>query len=244
MPFGDLTFRFRWSLTLLLVLLMTLFIGLGLWQMDRAAGKRVLAEELRARAELPAAPVGGMVTDTEPLRFRKLIAEGVYESDGQILLEGRRYSGHNGFHVVTPLHIAGSDLRVLVNRGWISADSAGLPGQAPIPDGPVTAMGETHVPEPPAIVLHGGPEAAAAWGTRWPYLTMDLYREAFDFPVQPMVILLDPGADGGFVRSWPRELPKEGMHIGYALQWFAFAVIALVIYLRFSLERRHTDGEL
>ena len=44
-------------------------------------------------------------------------------------------------------------------------------------------------------------------------------------------------ADGGFVRSWPREFPKEGMHIGYAVQWFGFAVIALIIYLRFSLER-------
>jgi cytochrome oxidase assembly protein ShyY1 len=27
------------------------------------------------------------------------------------------------------------------------------------------------------------------------------------------------------------------MHIGYAIQWFAFALIALVIWLRLSLHR-------
>jgi surfeit locus 1 family protein len=57
------------------------------------------------------------------------------------------------------------------------------------------------------------------------------------YRVQPVVMLLDPAEGGGFVRDWPRELPKEGMHLGYAIQWFAFAVIALVIWLRLSLAK-------
>jgi len=237
MRFGDLVFRPRLVPTLLLALPIPLFFGLGLWQLDRAEEKGLQAQILSARANMPAVSLATPVSDTEALRFRKLVARGTYSADEQILLEGRRHGGHNGFHVITPLHIEGGDLRVLVNRGWIPSDRAGLPTPAPVAEGFVTVTGEAHIPEAPALALHGGPDAAIAWGGRWPYLTMELYRATVGYPVQPVAILLDPEADGGFVRSWPRELPKEGMHIGYALQWFAFAAIALVIYLRLSLER-------
>lgn len=95
-------------------------------------------------------------------------------------------------------------------------------------------MGQTHIPAAPALALHAGPDAALGWGGRWPYLTVDLYRAMVAYPLQPVVMLLDPAEAGGFVREWPRELPKEGMHLGYAIQWFAFAVIVLVIWLRLS----------
>jgi surfeit locus 1 family protein len=101
----------------------------------------------------------------------------------------------------------------------------------------VTVDGETYIPAPPALVLQGGTDAAAAWGERWPYLTTALYAARVDYPIQPVAILEDPADDGGFVRVWSTEPPKEGMHIGYAIQWFAFAAIALVLYLRLSLER-------
>ena len=55
--------------------------------------------------------------------------------------------------------------------------------------------------------------------------------------VQPVMMLLDPAAPGGFVRHWTRPVPNVWMHQGYAGQWFGFALIALVLYLRLSLER-------
>jgi surfeit locus 1 family protein len=103
--------------------------------------------------------------------------------------------------------------------------------------------GQAHIPAPPALVLHSGSDAAANWGGRWPYLTIDLYRATVPHPVQPVVILLGPSSEGGFVRDWPREMPKEGMHLGYAVQWFAFALIALAIWVRLSLEARPKAGE-
>jgi len=50
-------------------------------------------------------------------------------------------------------------------------------------------------------------------------------------------VLQDPDDPNGFARYWPRELPKEGMHIGYALQWFAFALIGFVLFVRLSWVR-------
>lgn len=238
MQVGDRQFRFSWLPTLLLALPIPLFIGLGLWQLDRADQKRQMALTLSARSALPAEQLTGPVADPEALRFRKLQARGQFEPNGQILIENRRYASRTGFHVITPLRIAQSDMRVLVNRGWIPAGPDGAPTPAPVPEGTLTVAGQAYIPSPPALVLHGGPEAATGWGQRWPYLTVDLYAVQAGYPVAPVAILQDPAEPGGFVRDWPRELPKEGMHLGYALQWFAFALIALVLYLRLSFVPR------
>jgi surfeit locus 1 family protein len=237
MQFGDLEFRVRWVPTLLLALPIPLFIALGVWQLDRADQKREEARVLSERVEMPALNITAPITDPEALRFRKLEARGTFEPEGQILIENRRQGNRTGFHVITPLRVDGSDLRVLVNRGWIPAGADGSPAPAPVPDGTVTVVGEAHIPSPPALVLHGGSEASKEWGRRWPYLTVDLYQAALGYAVEPVVILQDPGDADGFLRSWPREMPKEGMHIGYAIQWFAFALIALVLWLRLSLVR-------
>jgi len=238
MRFGYVKFYFRWGPTLLLALPIPLFVVLGVWQLDRAEQKREQARVLGQRAELPALELGDPITDPEALRFRKLRARGTFESTGQILIENRRQGNRIGFHVITPLRVRGSDSRVLVNRGWIAAAADGSPVAAPIPRGEVTVIGEAHLPSPPAFALHGNPEAAQDWGRRWPYLTPELYTVATGIRIQPVVILQDPDNPGGFARSWPREMPKADMHIGYAIQWFAFALIALVLWLRLSLVRQ------
>ena len=51
------------------------------------------------------------------------------------------------------------------------------------------------------------------------------------------MMLQSPQDDSGFVRQWPEPQANVGMHIGYAIQWFAFALIALLVWLRLSLQR-------
>jgi surfeit locus 1 family protein len=221
--------------TLLFALPIPLFIGLGYWQLDRADQKRELARTMTERTEMPAEELTGMVRDFAALDYRKLMARGTFEADGQIYLENRREGGRTGFHVITPLHLEGSDVRVLVNRGWIPAERDGSPSHAPAASGVVTVNGDAYVPSAPALVLGGGAQAVASWGKRWPYLTIPLFAGQATYPVEPVMILQSPHDPNGFVRHWPRDLPGPGMHIGYAIQWFAFAAIAFVLYLRLSL---------
>jgi surfeit locus 1 family protein len=234
---GDRVFRFRWMPTLLLALPIPLFVALGLWQLDRAEQKRELAQTLAERAELPKYRIQGMIEDPHALRYGPIEAAGSYVGEGQFLVEGRREGGKTGFHVITPLRLADSGALLLVNRGWIPANAQGEPTPAPIPEGALTLWGEAEVPSAPAIVLDGGGEAAKGWGGRWPYLTLELYAATVDEPVQPVLMLLDPQAPNGFVRHWSRPVPNVWMHQGYAVQWFGFALIALVLYLRLSFER-------
>lgn len=234
---GDWVFRFQWMPTLLLALPIPLFVALGLWQVDRAGQKRELGQTLEERTALPVYRIQGRIADAEALRYRTIEAEGSYLPDAQFLVEGRREAGKTGFHVITPLRLADSGALLLVNRGWIPADAAGEPTPAPVPLGPVNPRGVAEVPAAPALVLHGGADAALGWGERWPYLTLDLFAATVDAPVQPVMMLLDPAAAHGFVRHWALPVPNVWMHQGYAAQWFAFAVIALMLYGRLSLER-------
>lgn len=59
------------------------------------------------------------------------------------------------------------------------------------------------------------------------------------FPVQPVVILLDPRSPaGGFTRDWTRLDAGIAVHRGYAFQWFMLAATLLALYLFFGFRRR------
>jgi surfeit locus 1 family protein len=235
MHLRDLKLRFRWTPTLLFALPIPLLIALGFWQLDRADQKRAAARIMVQRSAMPAVELSGMVRNLDELRYRKLRARGRFELTDQVLIENRHQGARNGFHVITPLRLEGSDIRVLVNRGWIPAEPDGSPPPAPAPEGLVNVHGDAYVPSAPVLALGGGPHGAASWGKRWPYLTISLFADQAHYPVEPVVILQAASDPGGFLRNWPRELPGPAMHIGYAVQWFAFAAIALVLYLRLSL---------
>jgi len=217
--------------TLAVVCALPLLVGLGIWQLERAAQKQQLARDLEQQRALPPLALTGAEVDQPPPRYRDAVVEGRFEPERQIFLENRRHQGRRGYEVITPLHIRNSDTRVLVNRGWVPGAPRGLP-VAPAPTADVRVRGTIDVPSPPALAL-GDP---GTWGQAWPYFTVAAYSARESFPLLPFVLLQDPGDEHGFVRNWSRPEPKPWMHLGYAVQWFAFALIAAVIYLRLSFE--------
>jgi len=237
--FGHRRFRPALVPTLALLLVAPLCVALGLWQLDRADQKRALAAALAEQAAAPPLQLTALPADPERLRGRSVVLTGSFDASGQVYLEHRRQAGRDGFHVITPLRLADSELRVLVNRGWVPlpSDPAALP-TAPVPAGPVTVHGTVEIPKRPALVL-GSPPAAGT--LRWPWITPADYAATVAFPVAPLLVLQASGDEGGFARSWPHEAPDPTMHTGYALQWFTFAAIALLVWLRLSWVRREEE---
>lgn len=224
---------------LLLAILLPVFIHLGLWQLGKAEAGHTRQAELDARGgEAPAAMPGRPAT-AEQLRHRRFELRGEYEAGRQVLIDNRVHDRLGaGYHVITPLRLAGSDTRVLVNRGWIpaAADRRDIPA-APVPSGPVEVTGVAVVPGERFFTL--GPEAAASPGSPaiWQNLDLGRFRNELGEPLQPVVIRLDPGAPGGFVRDWPRADDRVDRHLGYALQWFGFALASAGIWAFFLLRR-------
>ncbi len=54
----------------------------------------------------------------------------------------------------------------------------------------------------------------------------------------PQRILLDPREPDGYVRNWLLPGTASVRHLGYAIQWFAFAATAVAIWIALGLRRR------
>jgi surfeit locus 1 family protein len=228
-------FRAQAIPTIIMVILVPLFTGLGIWQLDRAEQKRQLSAALESRRKQPALSLNLALPPTGEREFRPVVAQGRYLADKTILIENRKYLGRTGFHVVTPLRIEGSERIVLVNRGWIPRERLDGDARPATPGERVTVHGTLALPQAPAIELQLA-DTPADTTPHWPYLTLDHFAQWSGLKILPFEILQSPEDPGDLVRQWPQPQFSDAMHIGYAIQWFAFALITLLIWFRLSLQ--------
>jgi surfeit locus 1 family protein len=69
-------------------------------------------------------------------------------------------------------------------------------------------------------------------------------ESALGVDVESRIILLDPGAADGFERQWRPALgfgPER--HLGYAIQWFAFALVTVALFISLNLRQAGASGE-
>jgi surfeit locus 1 family protein len=163
------------------------------------------------------------------------VARGVFDSNQEIVQRNRALEGAPGVHVLTPLHLSGSDTTVLVDRGWIP-QSESAPNMRQVysaPQGEVLVQGQIrssqeHVGAPFDPPFTADRPRIDAW------FHVDIARIAQQtgYPLLPIFIeqLPAPG-DPALPRRDPTIDLGEGPHLSYAIQWFSFAVILLVGYL-------------
>jgi surfeit locus 1 family protein len=221
-------------------------VRLGLWQLSRLEERRAFNARLYARFAAPPVPLAALPTDTAESRYRRVALEGTWDTTREVRLVSRTRNGSPGINFVTPLRRAGTDTVVLVNRGWVYAQDAKTPAEParwrPRRDtatgvafvdvfpmglpGPATVEGDT------AVIRRLEPAALRA---RWPY------------PIAAYYLVLQPSATDTTIErdSTPVRLAlppmSEGPHRSYALQWFAFATVAVVgagVFVRADRRRR------
>lgn len=232
-------YRFRPTLlpTIAMVVAVCVCVKLGLWQQRKAEAKQALQTQLDQR--LLEAPVAlpDHITDLESWRYRRVQVHGSYDAHYQILLDNQLNDEVAGYHVITPL-LLDNGLRVLVDRGWIAAPAnhSMVPPVA-TPNGMQEVTGTAWLP-PEKFFALAPPAASPQWQTVWQNLDMQRYAHAVPFAVYPFVLRLDAASGaGGFVRDWPRPAERIEMHIGYAYQWFGFALAFAVIYIVVNLKK-------
>jgi surfeit locus 1 family protein len=211
-----------------------LTVALGVWQTRRASEKDTLQARLEQRAAERPRAVPARPVDPDDYALRPVVAHGVYVERFTILLDNRVHRGRAGFDVLAPLRIAGSEMHVLVNRGWVTGGRtrADLP-QVATPAGEQTVVGLATVPSTHVFEL--APDAVP--GRVWQTLRLDRYRAWSNLELQPIVIEQTNDAGDGLVREWDRPDAGADRHRAYALQWFAFAALAAVLYVVLNLER-------
>jgi len=244
---GRRVFAPSWLMTVATLCLLTLFIGLGRWQWDRAATKELIVADFeRANTMLEL----GTTTTRELPAFAKVSVRGVWDSERQFLLDNRTRDGRAGYEVLTPLQLPDGRW-LLVNRGWLAFEgyrdrlpdvASSLAGQL----GEVEIRGR--LGELPSYGLAGGRAAPARVGP-WPRVTSfpqtselaeALAGDGQTLRLESRVLLLDDAEPAGFLRQWQPFAAGKGpeQNWGYAIQWWSFAVLLLVLYFTLNLRKR------
>ena len=211
-----------------------LTVALGNWQSRRAEEKFALGRDLddaarRAVLVLPPTPV-----DAHGYEFARISARGEYSVRHTILLDNKVLRGVAGYQVLTPLKIAGGDMYVLVNRGWVAAGARrdSLP-QIQTPAGTATVEGIAVVPSSHILELAAKTEE----GIVWQNLVLARYAKWAGLKLQPIVLQQTSDSADGLVRAWERPDTGADRHRGYAFQWYALATTILISYVALSFKR-------
>lgn len=211
------------TLTLLSLVVGTACIALGFWQLRRLNERRELNAEVSRRRSLPAMALDSIGRWQED---RRGSAAGRLDYAQEFVLRERARSSVPGVEVVTPMLIEGSDTALLILRGFVpSADARSYtPALHREADSGAIAGTIRRVPNDSA-----GARPATVDGTfSLRRLDLSSVRGRLPYPVAATYLIADSPATltPAPLRTLPPPL-NDGPHLNYAIQWFAFATIAV-----------------
>ncbi len=221
----------QWLFIALAVSVAAACIRLGFWQLDRLQERRARNEAIRAGLSQAPIDLNEGLNSEDLSAYQRVVAKGRFNADEEILLSPRALNGQPGVHLVTPLLLADHTQAILVDRGWIPADARNLPARADYEIGdPVTVSGYLR-PGVEGTTMFFLPEPEGQ-GEKLQWQSLDL--EAIQQQVEPplvswVLVQMEPlEVDGPQPIPQPELELSEGPHLGYALQWFSFAAIAIL----------------
>lgn len=233
----SLVFKPRLMSGLAVLLGMALFIHLGQWQAGKAQRRSEEIAQFRERSQQAIHPLTGVPAQAQTLQDLPVTVRGTWESEHQFYLDNRVEDGQPGLHLITPLRIAGSQMRVLVNRGWVAWPQRNQPlPSVATPAGEMILTGIAAVPSYKRFFLM--PERED--GNPRLVMRVDMERLAARFggALQPLIVLQTSDTGDGLLRRWPEPEDRVARHRSYAFQWYGMAVALAVFYLVASLRRK------
>jgi surfeit locus 1 family protein len=181
-------------------------VRLGVWQLDRLAQRK--ARNATIETAFRERPISAaLALSDSSRRFRRVIASGSWNYARETAILGRTRAGAPGVHIVTPMTLFDGRAEILVNRGWVYS-----------PDARTVDLARWHEGDRADLIgyVDALPSSLRDTGAA-------LYVVALaDSSVTPAPAVPHP------VRLSPPPFAEEGPHLGYAVQWFSFAAIALI----------------
>jgi len=233
MRFGGRRFRPGLTTSIAAAAFLALTVALGNWQTRRAEEKLELGRRLEELARGPVLSVPSAPADASAFERHRVSARGHFVAQATLFLDNKVLKGVAGYHVLTPLKLEGGGLHVIIDRGWIAAgDRSRLPA-VPAPEGLQTIEGTAVMPGTRFVEL--APEAVD--GSRRQNLVIAREEKRLGLKLQPFVIEQTSDAQDGLARVWERPDTGVDRHRGYALQWYSFAFLTVVLYVVLNFRR-------
>jgi surfeit locus 1 family protein len=219
---------------------LAVLIGLGLWQIERAAWKNTLIAQIEARAGAPVAPLPPEQAWSNVEEYRRVSASGTFRHDKEALVytvepEERGRAGGPGYLVLTPLVLADGSI-VIVNRGFVPLGrkdpAARHEGQV---TGSVTVTGLLRLPEEKHWFTLANEPARGAWYRRDPAEIAQAFGLA---RVAPFIVDADAIPNpGGLPQGGGTRVTFPNNHLQYAITWFGLALTLIGVFAAFAWQR-------
>lgn len=219
-------------LTATTIVALAVLIALGTWQLERRAEKHALIEQIEQRAKAAPAPIEILLATGDYAAHRHATAYGTFDHARETyVFHPRADDGPTrlGYKVLTPFDLV-SGGTLLVDRGWVDEahkdPATRMEGQVA---GELELEGvlrpaskpRTFTPPPKerTFFLRDAPGIAKTLGLT---LKTTLIFEA------------SVKAAGG-PEPLPSTIDLPDNHLQYAITWFGFAIVLIVIYFRLHM---------
>jgi surfeit locus 1 family protein len=216
---------------------LAVLIALGTWQVHRLQWKTDLIATIEARRDAPPAtlPQDFDADALADLDFLRVSITGQFQHDGEMLLLARPRKGRPGTRIVTPFTVDGGPV-ILVDRGWVpvAAEDASRRAEGQIA-GATTVEGFLRVPSGGnAFMPANEPERNA-----WYIMDPDAMAAHAGVPPQPVYVEAGEAENPGGLPIGGRPVATiANNHLQYAVTWYGFAVVLLVVYVFFRRGER------
>ncbi len=220
--------------TLATLVLLPVLLSLGMWQWHRADYKRGLQKAYAEQSDTSPLSLAEALSDPEGRRYFPLSISGHYLADRQFLVDNQFYQHQLGYYVLTPF-VTDDGKTLLVNRGWVAREAA---GKIQLGEGHLRLKGRVGTAPAKTFLLGENIYPGSTWPKTIQAIKLPDLSASLNTPLEPVILLLSPLAANGFTREWqPQGLTPE-KHMGYAVQWFAFATLLMVLFVVLNLKKR------
>jgi surfeit locus 1 family protein len=199
--------------------LAVLFVRLGVWQLHRLQERRARNAVVAARLAAPGVPIEQLLDSGET--YRRAIVRGAPDYDHEIIVTGRSHDGSPGVDIVTPVRLPGGGA-VLVNRGWVYAPDAATADVARWREATDSFAGYVDTLRTSTVA------SDTARGRKVRTLSERNVRALVPYAVSSRYVIVTEGGTDSTPARFASPVLDDGPHLSYAIQWFAFATIAVV----------------
>lgn len=235
----------KWCRRALPTLAAALVIGatlrLGFWQLDRTRQREVTEAQLNAVRTQPPIVLGEARVDGKTHEFHPAQVQGEWVPEKTIFLDNQIHQGQVGFDVLMPIRLANANINVLVDRGWVagSGDRSRLPNIV-TPQGTqrITGLVRERTPRVGSVGI------GARNGAVWSEVTPADFAVWSGLSVQPLVLYQTSMAEDGLIRDWPSPGSGADRNRGYAVQWFAMALVTAALWGYYSFRGKKENDKV
>jgi cytochrome oxidase assembly protein ShyY1 len=242
----------------LLIVVGLICTSLGRWQLKRADERRAIAQSIEVGRAYPPIQLNAATPNADLTEWRSAKVEGTWATQFTVLLDNRNLDGRPGYWVATPLiNLDGSAVLILRGWlprliAPMGSNMVGNPVQASpqlsilTPTGIEQIVGEMTPHVPRLFELKADPTLQMAPASTFTAQTtkiieadirqlptlqnlqLEVFANATGLKLLPIVLKQTSAAPDGLIREWAGPSTNSDTNLGYAMQWFAFASIAII----------------